>query len=396
MGRKASAITLSQEDKSYLEMQTRSRTIQAQTVCRARILLLRSEGTTIDDIAEKVGINRCSVMLCLKKYNEGGVENALFDAPGRGRNAEITDDEKAWIISVACQKPVDLGYSAEVWTRALLTKHINKFAEEAGHIRLATISQSKVRTILEEAEIKPNKIKYYCENRDPDFDQKMHNVLLVYKQLSMQFDENGNLLPFDDDAEVVHVLSYDEKPGIQAIATTSEDLHPDENHSTFSRDYEYKRLGTLSLLAGIDLQTGEAIPLVSDTHNSKDYIEFLKLLDSKYPKRDKIRLILDNLRVHTSEETRKYLATIPGRFEFVFTPKHGSWLNLVEGFFSKLTRQSLRGIRVKSKEELIERIYKYFDEVNESPVVYHWKYKLDEINPDEEVLVDTLPVKKSS
>lgn len=224
----------------------------------------------------------------------------------------------------------------------------------------------------------------------------MHNVLLVYKQISLQFDENGELLPFKDDEQLVHVISYDEKPGIQALATTSDDLYPDEKHRTFSRDYEYKRLGTVSLLAGIDLQTGEAIPLVRDTHNSKDYIEFLKLLDAKYPKKDKIRLVLDNLKVHTSDETRKYLATIPGRFEFVFTPKHGSWLNLVEGFFSKLTRQSLRGIRVKSKEELINRIYKYFDEVNEEPVVYHWKYKLEEIDPGEAVKVETLPVKKSS
>ena len=135
-------------------------------------------------------------MLCLNKFKEGGVENALFDAPGRGRNAEITDDEKTWIINIACQKPVNLGYSAEVWTRALLTKHINKFAENAGYTRLSTISQSKVRTILEEADIKPNKITYYCENRDPDFDQKMHNVLLVYKQLSLQFDKKGQLLPF--------------------------------------------------------------------------------------------------------------------------------------------------------------------------------------------------------
>lgn len=105
-------------------------------------MLLKADGEAIDTIADKVGINRCSVMLCLKKFKEGGVENALFDAPGRGRNAEITDDEKAWIINIACQKPVDLGYSAEVWTRALLTKHINKVAEEAGHIRLSTISQS--------------------------------------------------------------------------------------------------------------------------------------------------------------------------------------------------------------------------------------------------------------
>ena len=393
MGRKASVITLSDEDRSYLETQTKARTIQAQTVMRARILLLKADGLSIDAIADKVDMNRKSIMLCINKYLEGGVENALFDAPGRGRNAEITDDEKAWIINIACQKPVDLGYSAEVWTRALLTKHINKFAEGAGHIRLSTVSQSKVRTILEEADIKPNKITYYCENRDPDFDQKMHNVLLVYKQLSLQFDEHGQLLPFGEDGQVVHVLSYDEKPGIQATANTSEDLLPDENHRTINRDYEYKRLGTVALLAGIDLQTGEAIPLVRDRHSSKEYVEFLSLLDAKYPKGDKIRLVLDNLKVHTSEETRKYLAKVPGRFEFVFTPKHGSWLNLVEGFFSKLTRQFLKGIRVKTKEELVERIYKYFDEVNADPVVYHWKYKLDEIDSDEKIQVETLPLK---
>lgn len=396
MGRKSSTITLSFEDRAYLETQTKARTIQAQTVARARILLLKADGYSIEAIADKVDMNRKSVMLCINKFNEGGIENALFDAPGRGRNAEITDDEKAWIINIACQKPVDLGYSAEVWTRALLTKHINKFAEEAGHTRLSTISQSKVRTILEEADIKPNKIKYYCENRDPNFDQKMHNVLLVYKQLSLQFDENGELLPFGDDDQIIHVLSYDEKPGIQAIATTSGDLLPDDNHSTISRDYEYKRLGTISLLTGIDLQTGEAIPLVKESHNSNDYIEFLKLLDNKYPKEDKIRLVLDNLKVHSSVETRKYLATVPGRFEFVFTPKHGSWLNLVEGFFSKMTRQMLKGIRVKTKDELVERIYKYFEEANEEPVVYHWKYKLDEIDPNEEVQVETLPLEKSS
>ena len=396
MGRKSSIINLTAEDREYLEMQTRARTIQAQTVSRARILLLKADGCSIDDIADKVGINRKSVMLCLNKYAEGGVENALFDAPGRGRNAEITDDEKAWIINIACQKPIDFGYAAETWTYAKLTSHINKNAEAAGYTRLSTIHKSTVHSILDEAEIKPFRIKYYCENRDPDFDSKMHNVLLVYKQLSMQFDEDGHLIPWTEDKEFVHVLSYDEKPGIQAIATTSEDLLPDERHSTISRDYEYKRLGTLSLLAGIDLQTGEAIPLVSETHNSKDYIEFLKILDNKYPEGDKIRIVLDNLKVHTSEETRKYLATVPGRFEFVFTPKHGSWLNMVEGFFSKMTKQMLRGIRVKSKAELVDRIYLYFAEVNAEPVVFHWKYNLDDIDVSEEVIVDTLLCKKSS
>ena len=394
MGKRASSIELSNEEREYLELQTRARTIQAQTVTRARILLLRADAISIDAIADKVGLNRCSVMLCLKKFKEGGIENALFDAPGRGRNAEITDEEKAWIINIACQKPIDFGYAAETWTYAKLTSHINKTAEAAGYTRLSTIHKSTVNTILDEADIKPHKITYYCENRDPDFDSKMHNVLLVYKQLEMQFDESGKLIISED--APIHVLSYDEKPGIQAIATTSDDLMPDEKHPTISRDYEYKRLGTISLLAAIDLQTGEAIPLVRDKHSSTEYIEFLKLLDDKYPKGDKIRIVLDNLKVHTSEATRKYLATVPGRFEFVFTPKHGSWLNMVEGFFSKMTRQMLRGIRVKSKEELTNRIYRYFAEINEEPIVFHWKYNLDDIDVSEEIIVDTLPVKKSS
>lgn len=394
MGKRASSIELSNEEREYLERQTRARTIQAQTVTRARILLLRADSVPIDAIADKVGINRCSVMLCLKKFKEGGIENALFDAPGRGRNAEITDEEKAWIINIACQKPIDFGYAAETWTYAKLTSHINKTAEAAGYTRLSTIHKSTVHTILDEADIKPHKITYYCENRDPNFDSKMHNVLLVYKQLEMQFDESGKLIISEDTP--IHVLSYDEKPGIQAIATTSDDLMPNEKHPTINRDYEYKRLGTLSLLAAIDLQTGEAIPLVRDKHSSTEYIKFLKLLDDKYPKGDKLRIVLDNLKVHTSEATRKYLATVPGRFEFVFTPKHGSWLNMVESFFSKMTRQMLRGIRVKSKEELTNRIYRYFVEINEEPIVFHWKHNLDDIDVSEEIIVDTLSVKKSS
>ena len=394
MGKRASSIELSNEEREYLELQTRARTIQAQTVTRARILLLRADAISIDAIADKVGLNRCSVMLCLKKFKEGGIENALFDAPGRGRNAEITDEEKAWIINIACQKPIDFGYAAETWTYAKLTSHINKTAEAAGYTRLSTIHKNTVNTILNKADIKPHKITYYCENRNPDFDSKMHNVLLVYKQLEMQFDESGKLIISED--APIHVLSYDEKPGIQAIATTSDDLMPDEKHPTINRDYEYKRLGTLSLLAAIDLQTGEAIPLVRDKHSSTEYIEFLKLLDDKYPKGDKIRIVLDNLKVHTSEATRKYLGTVSGRFEFVSTPKHGSWLNMVEGFFSKMTRQMLRGIRVKSKEELTNRIYRYFAEINEEPIVFHWKYNLDDIDVSEEIIVDTLPVKKSS
>ena len=168
--------------------------------------------------------------------------------------------------------------------------------------------------------------------------------------------------------------------GIQAIATTSDDLRPTTERGCVYRDYEYKRLGTLSLIAGIDLLTGIAIPVVSETHKSADFICLLEKLDAMYPKGDIIRIICDNHSAHKSKEVMAYLATkTEGRFTFVFTPTHGSWLNLIEGFFSKMTKQMLRGIRVASKQELEDRIYLYFDEVNADPVVFHWSYKLDDL-----------------
>lgn len=130
-------------------------------------------------------------------------------------------------------------------------------------------------------------------------------------------------------------------------------------------------LGTLSLLAGIDLLTGKTVPLVSQIHKNSNLIEFLKILDTEYPEGDTIRLILDNHSAHTSKETRWFLSRLPeGRFALVFIPTHVSRLSMIESFFSKMTKQMLKCIRVNSKGTLLERIYRYFDEIN-----------LDEIAP---------------
>ena len=388
------AVTLGAEDRERLERLARMRTAQAQVVTRARILLLRDSGETLVSIAEKVGLAVNSVRLCVTKYLEGGVERALSDGARSGRPREIDDADRAFVVDLACQRPADLGYAAELWTNDLLTAHVRKVAEAAGHPRLATVATGSARDILADAQIKPHKMAYYCERRDPNFKVKMHNVLLLHEQLSLRFDEDGNLIPWEEGQEI-HVLSYDEKPGIQAIANTAPDLRPEADDAggrgTVRRDCEYRRLGTLSLLASIDLLTGEATPLVSETHKSSDYVAFLRILDGRYPKGDLIRIVLDNVSVHTSAETRRYLATVPGRFEFVSAPRHGSWLNLVEGFFSKMTRQMLRGIRVSSKDELRERILRYFKEVNADPVVYRWKWNLSDIDPTTEgLVVDTL------
>ncbi len=379
----AKSITLSDEDIKYLQSLTRQRTIQAQIVDRAKILLYKEQGESNNDIAIRLDVNINTVKLCLSKFREGGVQCALFDDQRKGRPVEITDDAVAWITNLACQRPVDLGYSQELWTLKNLHQHIQANAEKAGYPRLSTITKPMVQKILKRSDIKPFKIKYYCDRRDPDFETKMHDVLVVYKQVSMQFDENGDII-VPEGASMVHTISCDEKPGIQAIATTSEDLRLSGKNGCIYRDYEYKHLGTLSLIAGLDLLTGEAIPVVSETHKSSDFINLLNKLDEKYPEGDIIRIVCDNHSAHKSKEVQNYLATKPeGRFVFVFTPTHGSWLNLIESFFSKMTKQMLKGIRVQSKQELEDRIYLYFDEINADPVVYHWSYKLDEISEDE-------------
>ncbi len=375
------SISLTAEDKVILGSILQQSTVEARKYIRAKILLLKDDNNSNEYIAEKLDITVPTVRLCIEKYIAGGIENALNDCKGRGRKNEISDADITWIINKACQKPKDFGYSAELWYPSSFTRFIRSIAVAEGHLRLENVSEYALRQILDNAKIRPFKVTYYCEKRDPNFDTKMHDVLVVYKQVNLQFDEDGKLKPFD--GTPVHTLSYDEKPGMQVLESTTEDRPPISNsakNSSFMRDYEYIRHGTLSLLAAIDLLSGEAIPLVSPTHKSSDFICFLKILDSKYPNGDKIRLILDNHSAHTSKETQEYLNTVPGRFEFVFTPTHGSWLNMVEGFFSKLTKQMLNGIRTTNVAELEERIYQYFEEINEVPVPYHWSYKLDDID----------------
>jgi len=230
--------------------------------------------------------------------------------------------------------------------------------------------------ILNSHEVKPHKVRYYLERRDAEFEDKMAEVLCVYREVAILKKAAAGS---KKSTEAVAVVSYDEKPGIQAIATTAPDLPPKPGvHATFARDYEYKRHGTLSLLAGIDLLTGKVHALVRDRHRSREFVEFLKLLDAAYPAHTAIKLILDNHSAHISKETKAWLADQPaGRFAFTFTPKHGSWLNLVEGFFSKLARSVLRHIRVASKQELKDRIMAAIDDVNRHAVVHTWSYKLN-------------------
>jgi len=366
-------LVVNPTDLEKLVTISKSQTAPHREVKRANILLQYMDGQTISGIARDLNTNRPLVERCINKAIAYGAITALKDLPGRGVKPKITDDAKSWVLSIACQSPRELGYAHETWTYSLLKQHIRKNCEQVDYQALSKIDKGVLNTILSQGNIKPHKVSYYLEKRDPEFEIKMANVLQVYKEIALI-----NEGPPDENRKATTV-SYDEKPGIQAIKNIAPQLQPVVGqHQTLKRDHEYKRLGTVSLLAGIDLHTGKVVPLVRDRHRSREFIEFLNEIDKEYPEDWKIRVILDNHSSHVSKETKAWLLTKPGRFEFVFTPKHGSWLNMIEMYFSKIARSFLRHIRVDSKQELVDRIYQGIHAINEEPVIFKWKYKMEE------------------
>ena len=373
------AIELSLEDADWAKLRSiaHSRTEPASRVERARILLAYREDPSFFAVGRQLGLHHQTVQRCVERAVAEGPMAALDDRPRPGKEPTITLEAKTWLVSLACRKAKELGYPHEVWTTRLLASHAREHGPAQGHACLARLAQGTVCKILDQEDVKPHKVRYYLERRDPDFAEKMAEVLCVYRKVKLL--KKAAAASRKKPSDAVAVISYDEKPGIQAIATTAPDLPPVPGvHATFAREHEYKRHGTVTLMAGINLLTGKVHALVKDRHRSREFIEFLKLLDTAYPPHTAIHLILDNHSAHLSKETRAWLADQPaGRFKFTFTPKHGSWLNLVEGFFSKLARSVLRHIRVSSKQELKDRLMAAMDFFNRDPVVHTWTYKLD-------------------
>jgi len=372
--RRRPMIQLSSAQESLAKAIVKTPSESMQRIERARIILLSHEGCGVSVIARTLGTNRPKVDRTLNKVLEFGIEAALDDLPRSGRKCRITDDARQWIVALACRKPGELGYPHELWTHNLLACHARNNCIAAGFPELACLGKSTVTKILAASDIHPHRIKYYLERRDPEFDAKMANVLLLYKEVEIQREKGsaGGL-------EKTAFISYDEKHGLQAIGLTAPDLPPQPGkYSTVSRDHEYERHGTISILAGINLMNGFVHWRLEERHRSCEFIQFLKDINEYYSGMDRVKVLLDNHSAHISKKTRSYLATVPNRFDFVFTPKHASWLNIVESFFSKMTRSVLRGIRVSSKEELMQRIGQYLDDLNKSPVPFRWRYKMSE------------------
>ena len=360
-------LNLTAEQKYNLVKLSQARTVPLQEVQRSSILLKYADGLGISVIAKELNTTRATVYKCINKALSMGIDAALKDIYHRPYEPIITEEAKNWVISLACTKPKSLGYAAEFWTRHSLAQHVKSNALANGHPCLQKANKATIHRIISAHPIRPDKIAYYCCSRDPDFDKKMHEVLMVYREVSMNQGNSENSLP-------IITVSVDEKPGVQALDNLAEDILPSpDKNSRILRDHQYKRMGTISILASLDLQDGHVIAQVHDRHRSREFISLLDELDRYYSKDFQIRIILDNHSAHVSKETMIYLATKPNRFIYVHTPTHGSWLNLVETLFGKMARTFLKGIRVKSLEELKERILLGINEMNSAPVIFRWK-----------------------
>jgi transposase-like protein len=362
-------LILSPEQKEELARLSHSRGSPVREVQRAQILCRFEAGETITEIAGALKTTRPSVRKWVDKALAMGASAALKDTWHRPHAPVITEEAKAWVVHLACSKPKDHGYAAELWTRSLLAQHVRQHAAQAGHPSLTKAAKATVHRILAAQPLHPERVQYYLEKRDPEFEAKMKDILLVYQDVALQ-----NEALAEDAAPSVITVSVDEKPGLQALANTTPDLPPVAGkYPTVGRDHEYKRLGTCSILAALDLHDGHVTARVERRHRSREFIGLLKDLDTWYPADCTLRLVLDNHSAHISKETRAYLATRPNRFQYVLTPKHGSWLNIVETLFGKMARTFLRHIRVQSWAELRQRILQGIAEINAAPVVHRWR-----------------------
>ena len=367
------AVALGERDRERLERLARMRTAQAQTAARARALLLRDSGETLASIAERVGLAADSVRPCAAKYLEGGVEHAPSDGARSGRPREIDDADRALVVDLTCQRPADLGHSAEPRASDLPWAHAGKVAEAAGHPRLATVATGSVRDIPADAQTEPHKMAHCCERRDPDLEAKTRDVPLLHEQPSFRLDEDGDPVPWEEGREA-RALSHDERPGIR----DARERRPRPAARRGRQGYGQARLRVQEARDALPPRLDRPAGRRGDPARGRDAQE-LRLRRApqdpgrQAPKGDLIRIVPGDVSARASAETRRYLATVLGRLEFVSAPKHGSRPDLVEGLFSRMARQMLRGIRVSSKGEPEERILRYLGEADAEPVVYRWR-----------------------
>lgn len=339
MARRAPQIELSAEERQTLERITRSSSAEQREVTRARIVLLAAEGRRNEQIQRMVGVSKPVVVKWRGRFAARRLEG-LADEPGRGRKRTYDAQIRHQIAATACSEPpASVGTH---WSVRTLSQHLG-------------VGMSVVHRVLSAESIKPHRFRYWKSSIDPEFEPKMLAVIGLY------------LNP----PENAVVLSVDEKTSIQALDRTQPRL-PMKPHRIERLSHEYKRNGTASLLAALEVHSGQVKGQSIRRNNSETFIRFLRRLLQSYPDKE-LYVVLDNGSSHRSKKTLAWVAK-KKRLHLKFTPTHASWLNQIEIWFGILTRKVVRRGIFKSREELVAKLMSFIEAYNKQARPFQWTY----------------------
>ena len=343
MSATAAPIQLSSEHRAVLQTWSRSRILPRRQVLRAEIVLLASEGLPNETIAKRLGTSKPTVLLWRRRFREGGLEG-LEEAEGRGRPA-IYDQALAERVVTLTMSPPPSGFTH--WSS-------RQVAAELG------ISSTTVLRIWREHKLQPHRTRSFKFSTDPKLAEKVTDIVGLY------------LHP----PEKALVLCVDEKSQIQALDRT-QPLLPLRPGQVERRTHDYKRHGTTTLFAALDIATGEVTGHCTLRHRHQEFLRFLRLLDRTYPQQE-LHLVLDNYATHKHPNVRRWLAR-HHRFHLHFTPTSASWMNQVKTWFSLLHRQALRRGVFRSLGSLVTAIHAFLEAWNDNRRPFAWVKTADQI-----------------
>jgi transposase len=339
VARQAPVIELTPEEEDSLNRVVRSATSPQRDVLRARIILLAAEGKRNKQIQKLLRVSKPVVVKWRGRFAAQRLKG-LSDESGRGRKRKYDAETRHRIAAMACMTPPES--VGTHWSVRTLAKHLN-------------VKPGIVHSVLSSEDIKPHRMRYWKTSTDPEFEPKMLDIVGLY----MNPPEN------------VIVLSVDEKTSIQALDRT-QPLLPMKPHLIERRSHEYKRNGTASLMAALEVHQGTVLGQCIENNNSDTFIKFLKRLLKAYPDKE-LHLIVDNGSSHRSKQTKQWVDK-QKRIHLHFTPTHGSWLNQIEIWFGILTRKIVRRGIFKSRAELVARIIKFIEAYNQEARPFQWTY----------------------
>jgi len=335
-------ITVEPSDRVVLESWLRSPSIRAGLAQRARIVLAAADGVGTNGIVERLGVSKPTVIWWKKRYAAEGVAG-LEDRPKSGRPQQI--DEVAIVLATLEPPPDRLGVTH--WSSRLLGAELG-------------LSNVTIAKVWKRWGLQPWRVETFKFSTDPELEAKVRDVVALY------------LNPPDK----AIVLCVDEKSQIQALDRTAP-LLPLRPGLPAKQTHDYKRNGTTTLFAALEVATGRVTQACYDQHRHEEFLRFLKLVAKTYPRR-KLHIVCDNYGTHKHPVVRAWLARNP-RITLHFTPTSGSWLNMVEIFFGIITRQAIRRGTFRSVKDLIGAITRFIDGWNDRCQPFVWTKTADQI-----------------